>query len=153
MPAAHFHDVHVVAVRYLEVVQGFLRQGGILQHPETVKIADDLVLVYQLAEGLALSLVFRLVVMTAQELPAQGNQQQDARHDADEADGGEREKAQPLHSRLLKLVVDAQVGGRADQRQHAGHAAGKRHGHKQAARLDAAVRGKWLPPPRKAPPS
>ena len=46
-----------------------------------------------------------------------------SRHDADKADGGERKKAQPLHSGLLKLVVDDKVGGRADQRQHAAHTA------------------------------
>ena len=140
MPAAHLHNIHAVKVRYLKIMQRMFRQRGILQHPEAVKIINNLVLIYQLAEGFPLGLVFRPVVMTSQKFPAEGDQHQDARHDADKADGGERKKAQPLHSGLLKLVVDDKVGGRADQRQHAAHTAGKCHGHEQAARLNASVR-------------
>ena len=139
--APYLQDAHVVGLRDVQFLQHLVGKGRVLLHLHAVEVVGQLVFVAQLLQGLP-ALVLRLFVLGlfGHERLAQRPQQEDADGQRDKPHGEEGEERQTVVARARQGVVDNQVGRGADEGEQS-EAAGKRHGHEEAARVGLGFQG------------
>lgn len=133
LDSADFDQVEVVLLldaQFPHRLSSGRRAGG---YPDPEQAVGELVFADQFAERFSgLPLLFFLF-FRAEEPPAQRDQHDDSGQDTYQADRSERKEGQRLVARVGQYVLDNEVRGGPDQRQHTAHAACECQRHQYAA--------------------
>ena len=133
LDSADFDQVEVVLLldaQFPHRLSSGRRAGG---YPDPEQAVGELVFADQFAERFSgLPLLFFLF-FRAEEPSAQRDQHDDSGQDTYQADRSERKEGQRLVARVGQYILDNEVRGSPDQRQHTAHAACECQRHQYAA--------------------